>query len=196
VVGNVGFGGIAGVDGTLGAGDIATDFVSASYAGAPPMDVFPAPGGALVGSGDATTVVEDDFNCTQRPAGTPDAGAYLADPSGNPGWTLQAGFKECGGGGGDDGTTDDGGLDESGSGSASEGADSADSGADDASASDASASASAASETATGGSGSDAGADGGDGGDDEGCGCTAGSPVGSAGLLAMILLALRRRITR
>ncbi|MBC8067261.1 MAG: right-handed parallel beta-helix repeat-containing protein, partial [Deltaproteobacteria bacterium] len=135
VVGNVGVGTVSGIDATLGAGDIATDFVAASYAGVPPIDVFPAPGGALIGSGDPGTVVEDDFNCTQRAGGTPDAGAYLADASGNPGWTLRAGFKECGGSGGDDGTTGDGGtVDDSSGGGPSEGADS---GASDASAGEA-----------------------------------------------------------
>lgn len=197
VAGNVGVGGFA--IGTLGAGDITADFVSASYAGAPPLDAFPAAGGALANGGDLGYVVADDFNCDARPGTEADVGAYLFDAEGNPGWTLQAGFKECGAG--NEGGSSDGGVDSSGDGSAS--ADSGDgSGAasDSASASgSASASASGGDASATGASagtdgetGTEAGADG--GGDDKGCGCTSGPREGLAWALPILVgLGLRRR---
>jgi MYXO-CTERM domain-containing protein len=90
--GNVGVGGFSGPTGYDGGGDIGADFVSASYAGAPPMDVFPANGSALVGAGDPRYAAADDFNGTPR-NGAADVGAYLFDAAGNPGWTLDEGFK-------------------------------------------------------------------------------------------------------
>jgi hypothetical protein len=93
VAGNIGSGGVAGTTATgLDSGSLATDFVSAHYDGAPPIGLFPAMGGALVTAGDATHVVADDFNGTPREEA--DVGAYAYDASGNPGWTLEAGFKE------------------------------------------------------------------------------------------------------
>jgi MYXO-CTERM domain-containing protein len=107
IAGNVGMGGISGFDATLGAGDLATDFVGGSFAGAPPADLFPAAGGALVGAGDPAYAVTDDFNCLARPGEAPDVGAYGFDAEGNPGWTIAAGFKTCAGeGGGTDGGGD------------------------------------------------------------------------------------------
>lgn len=85
--GNVGVGSGTGV----AAGDIAADFVMASYAGAPPMNVFPAAGGALVGAGDAAHVADDDFDGTPR-MGVADVGAY-AFASGGPAWPIAEGFK-------------------------------------------------------------------------------------------------------
>jgi Right handed beta helix region len=192
VLGNVGVGGITGIDGVLGAGDIAVDFVDADYDGAPPIDVFPAPGGALLGSADASAAVEDDFNCLARGGAAPDAGAYLFDAAGNPGWTLQAGFKECAAGGDGGSSDDDGGVDSSGD------DDGGGSGSSDGSASATGASATGASATgasATAGSegGTDAGADGGDGGNDKGCGCRSGSRDRLAWLLPLLPLVLRRR---
>jgi hypothetical protein len=89
--GNVGTGGVSNELG-FGAGDFSTDFVSASFEGAPPMDVFPAVGSALQGAGSATYVPADDFNGTPR-NGAADAGAYTFSAGGNPGWTLAPEFK-------------------------------------------------------------------------------------------------------
>jgi len=85
--GNAGMGGVS--DGALAIlpGDFDVDFLGASYAGAPPMSVFPAPGGALVAAGSPVHVVSDDFNGTPR-AGIADIGAYLFSADGNPGWEL------------------------------------------------------------------------------------------------------------
>jgi hypothetical protein len=91
--GNVGVGGFSGPSsGYDESGDIGTDFVSASYAGAPPMDVFPASGSALIGAADPRYLAPDDFNGSPRD-GAADVGAYLFDAAGNPGWTLDGGFK-------------------------------------------------------------------------------------------------------
>jgi hypothetical protein len=68
-------------------GHIDVDFVGASFDGAPPMSVFPAPGGALVAAGSPVYVVADDFNGTPR-VGIADIGAYLFSADGNPGWEL------------------------------------------------------------------------------------------------------------
>ncbi|MBT8491514.1 MAG: right-handed parallel beta-helix repeat-containing protein, partial [Deltaproteobacteria bacterium] len=66
VVGNVGSGELVGVADGLAAGDLSTDVVDADLSGAPPMNVFPAAGGALVGAGDPRFVTEVDFNGTAR----------------------------------------------------------------------------------------------------------------------------------
>ncbi|MEJ7728598.1 MAG: right-handed parallel beta-helix repeat-containing protein [Polyangiaceae bacterium] len=93
--GNLGVGSFSGPSsGYDESGDIDADFVSASYAGAPPMDVFPANGSALVGAGDPRYAATDDFNGTPRD-GTADVGAYRFDAAGNPGWTLDGGFKDA-----------------------------------------------------------------------------------------------------
>ena len=77
---------------SLASGDLGLDFVNASFAGAPPIDVFPNAGSALVGSGSTDHVAPDDFNGTPR-VGTPDVGAYAYASAGNPGWTLTEAFK-------------------------------------------------------------------------------------------------------
>lgn len=100
IAGNVGVGGISGFDATLGTGDLAADFVAGSFAGAPPADLFPATGGALVGAGDPAYAVTEDFNCLARSGEAPDVGAYGFDAAGNPGWTIAAAFKTCAGEGG------------------------------------------------------------------------------------------------
>jgi len=92
MIANVGTGSLSGVsDGFDASGDIATDFTSASYSGAPPQDLVP-PAGRLVGGADATNLPTDDFNATSRNPQL-DIGAYRSNASGNPGWPLQAGFK-------------------------------------------------------------------------------------------------------
>ncbi len=101
VLGNVGVGDLSGVSGALATGNLGNDFVSASYAGAPPMDVFPKAGSALIGTGDAARVVLEDFD--RRPRnGVADVGAY-AYAAGPPGWTITAGFKTTTTPGGDAG---------------------------------------------------------------------------------------------
>ena len=89
------FEGNAGVgEGTLPltSGDLDLDFVDASFAGAPPMDLFLMPDGALMASGSAAHVAEYDFNGTPRD-GAPDVGAYAYAGGGNPGWPLSETFK-------------------------------------------------------------------------------------------------------
>lgn len=86
MVGNVGEG--SGVDAASFG-----DFVDASYAGTPPMNVFPTSGGALVGAGSTEHVVADDFNGTPR-MGVADIGAYAFAEGGNPGWMIMPGFKD------------------------------------------------------------------------------------------------------
>ncbi|MET0230046.1 MAG: right-handed parallel beta-helix repeat-containing protein [Rhodanobacteraceae bacterium] len=95
LVANVGTGSLSGVSGGFDAGgDIAADFGSASYSGAPPQDLVPRTG-RLVGTADAATLAPDDFNAVLRfPA--LDIGAYRSDPAGNQGWPLQPGFKQLG----------------------------------------------------------------------------------------------------
>lgn len=94
--GNAGEGATVGIaSGWNGTGVLATDFVAANLSGATPNDVFPAFGSILIdttSSEPTSNSVPDDFNGTPR-AGFDDIGAYAYDPSGNPGWPLQADFK-------------------------------------------------------------------------------------------------------
>jgi hypothetical protein len=94
VAGNVGAGRLSGGTGgfTSGSG-MSTDFASASFAGAPPIDVFPKGGGALVAAGIARYLPQYDFNGSPR-GGIADVGAYKYQPGGNPGWVVTAAFKE------------------------------------------------------------------------------------------------------
>lgn len=93
VAGNVGEGGISGTSSGYTEGNgLAADFVAADYAGAPPIDLFPAAGSALVGAGAADHVTAVDFNGLPR-SGAADAGAYGFQPGDNPGWPLGSGFK-------------------------------------------------------------------------------------------------------
>ncbi|MGB5694243.1 MAG: right-handed parallel beta-helix repeat-containing protein [Polyangiales bacterium] len=89
--GNVGIGGVGGSLSMLN-GDLGADFVAASFAGEPPMDLFPAVGGTLVSAGSSAHVTFDDFNGTPRD-GVADVGAYAFSADGNPGWALSAAFK-------------------------------------------------------------------------------------------------------
>ena len=91
--GNIGEGGISGGNsGYLDGGGLNGDFVSGNANGAPPIDLFPAVGSALIGAADASHAVSFDFNGTPR-EGSVDVGAYRFDDSGNPGWTISAAFK-------------------------------------------------------------------------------------------------------
>ena len=93
VIGNVGAGGLSGgSEGYASGNGIAVDFVDAGYRNAPPIDLFPPQGSALIGAGAAEYTPANDFNGTPR-AGSADAGAYQHAPGGNPGWALSAGFK-------------------------------------------------------------------------------------------------------
>lgn len=92
VVGNVGVGGMMGGRGGYVDGDLSADFVGAGFHGDVPNDVFPA-AGALQGVAVSDYAPEVDFN--GLPVNDPpDVGAYAYRADGNPGWTLQAGFKE------------------------------------------------------------------------------------------------------
>ncbi len=92
VAGNVGQGGIAGKSSGYANGNgIGSDFVSGHF-GVPPIDLFPAPGSALLGAGDPAYATATDFNGEARRT-PPDAGAYSFVPDGNPGWSVAAGFK-------------------------------------------------------------------------------------------------------
>jgi len=90
--GNVGIGGVSDGSLTIVAGDLSADCVDASFVGEPPMDVFPALGGALEAAGSDAQVATDDFNGTLR-NGVADVGAYAYSADGNPGWALDNGFK-------------------------------------------------------------------------------------------------------
>jgi hypothetical protein len=93
VAGNVGSGGIEGASGGYSnGGGIAADFVDGHHDGAPPIDLYPRAGSALIAAGSASHVTDVDFNGTPR-SGNRHVGAYNYVPSGNPGWTLSAGFK-------------------------------------------------------------------------------------------------------
>jgi hypothetical protein len=97
VAGNVGSGGISGTSGGFTNGNgIAADFVSGHFNGAPPIDLFPKAGSALIGAGAAAHVTAEDFNGTAR-GGVADVGAYRFQTGGNPGWPLSAAFKAMGG---------------------------------------------------------------------------------------------------
>jgi MYXO-CTERM domain-containing protein len=191
LAGNVGTGGVAGgPGGGYVDGDPAVDLLDAHFGGAPPIDVFPAPGGALVGAGDPAYVPEDDFNTLAR-GGVADVGAYLFDPDGNPGWPLAPEFKgfpsgsgDTDGETGDTGDTADSGLDDTGGGGGTGGGDdrggpgtSTDAGSNDG-----------------GGASETEGSAGGSGGDGGGCGCraTPTRPLGGA-LVLLVALARRRR---
>ena len=90
--GNVGVGGVSDASLMMLSGDLSMDFVDASFAGEPPMDLFPKPGSTLRASGSEPHVTPDDFNGTLR-EGVADVGAYAFSADGNPGWMLEAGFK-------------------------------------------------------------------------------------------------------
>ena len=92
VIGNIGQGGLVG--GTSGYTDgngIAGDFVNGNFSG-PPIDLFPAPGSALIGAADGSRAPGLDFNGTAR-AAPHDAGAYAYAINGNPGWEIAERFK-------------------------------------------------------------------------------------------------------
>ena len=93
LAGNVVQGGVAGANNGYVMGDLTSDFLSAHYQGTPPIDVFPAPGSALLGAGVAMYAPADDFNATPR-GDDIDAGAYAYAADGNPGWPIDAGFKD------------------------------------------------------------------------------------------------------
>lgn len=190
LVGNVGVGGVSGGMGGVSAGDLAADLVDGHYAGVPPIDVFPAMGGALVGTGDPAYVVDDDFNTTPR-GGVADVGAYAYDPAGNPGWPLAEEFKEFPDDGG--GTGGDTGGDTTGDETGDVGSDGL-----DGSGMDTGPGGSGTSGGGTGqGSGSGGSAGAGDGDGDGGCGCRTRGRGGEVGGLVLLLLfgARRRRRT-
>lgn len=90
---NAGTGTLVGVSaGFDGSGNIAVDFASAGYAGAPPMDLVP-PGGRLAGNAALAHLPVLDFNGQLRQPQA-DIGAYRSNPLGNGGWPLQGGFKD------------------------------------------------------------------------------------------------------
>lgn len=192
LAGNVGLGGVSGgAGGGYVDGDPAVDMLDGHFGGAPPIDVFPAAGGALVGAGDAAYVADDDFNTLPR-GGVADVGAYLFDPGGNPGWPLAPEFKgfpddgggETGGETGDTGAESGGGVDETGdSGGASEGGNNDVTGGSGGGASE------GGSNDSTGSAGADGGSDGG------GCGCSNSAPSRPLGALLLVVLGLvgRRR---
>lgn len=97
LAGNVGRGGLSGAaTGYVNGNGIAADFVNAHFNGAPPIDVFPRPGSALIGAAAAGHLTAVDFNGTAR-SGSADSGAYRYGSGGNPGWRIAAGFKTTAG---------------------------------------------------------------------------------------------------
>ena len=75
-----------------GNGDITIDFVDVDWR-SPGRDAFAIAGSTLIGAGDPAFVTDVDFNGTPR-NGKLDVGAYVYDPSGNPGWQVTSGFKD------------------------------------------------------------------------------------------------------
>ncbi len=62
-------------------------------------DFYPTGDASFVNAGDPSAqawVPELDFNGAARDGDAPDAGAYEWDGEGNPGWTVQEGFKQLG----------------------------------------------------------------------------------------------------
>ncbi|MBT8130740.1 MAG: right-handed parallel beta-helix repeat-containing protein [Gammaproteobacteria bacterium] len=93
LAGNVGVGGLSGGNaGYVEGNGLSVDMIGANYNGSPPVDVFPAPDGALNGAGSAAHVTALDFNGNER-NGVADVGAYAFSQSGNAGWILSEGFK-------------------------------------------------------------------------------------------------------
>ncbi len=189
---NVGVGGLSGAGVGYVDGNLVADFVSATFSGGVPNDVFPAVG-ALVGAADPAYAVETDFNGLPV-NGSPDVGAYAFDASGNPGWTLQAGFKQFpdidegdtdgesdGGDGGETGDGDSsGGAGDSASGGDGGGGDGGDGGGGDGGGGD-------------GGSGGVATTDPGADGDSGSGGCSVGGRGGAPLVLSLTLLGLWAR---
>jgi hypothetical protein len=83
---------LSGRPGGFTEGSLENDFIDAHFGGAPPIDVFPQAGGALVGAGDAGYVPELDFNGAAR-GGAANVGAYRFASGGNAGWVLAPQFK-------------------------------------------------------------------------------------------------------
>ncbi len=198
LVGNIGLGGISGGESGYVDGDIVADFVAAHTDGGVPNDVFPAMG-ALVGAADPTYATDVDFNGLPL-NGTPDVGAYAFDADGNPGWTLQAGFKQFpdgdDGGGETDGGGTDGGGDDSGSSGDDMGGSGPDGGSGGGGGSNGGGTDGGSGETDgvggdTDGSAADSMGDGGEGG----CGCRSSGEGGPLGVLVLLGLGafLRRR---
>ena len=69
-------------------GNLLSDFVNFAA-----RNAFPALGSKLIGAGVASLQPGDDFNLTSR-SGSADAGAYVYDVDGNPGWTIAPSFKQ------------------------------------------------------------------------------------------------------
>lgn len=92
VAGNRGVGALAGVTTGFTVGALATDVESGSYAGAPPMDLFPRAGSSLLAGGDVAYAATDDYNGRAR-NGVADVGAYAFAPGGNPGPPIGPGIK-------------------------------------------------------------------------------------------------------
>ncbi|MEO7433448.1 MAG: right-handed parallel beta-helix repeat-containing protein [Dokdonella sp.] len=89
---NIGSGALSGVSsGFDSSGAIGDDFVDASSGGTPPQNLIPK--ARLLGSADGTLLPNDDFDGLSR-AGATDVGAYRARSNDQPGWALQAGFKQ------------------------------------------------------------------------------------------------------
>ncbi len=92
VVANAGQGALSGVStGFVGTGNVATDFFGASLSGVPPQNLIPK-GALLAGAASATYLPFDDFDGYSRAAHA-DIGAYRANASGTPGWTIAPAFK-------------------------------------------------------------------------------------------------------
>jgi len=62
-------------------------------------DFYPSSSATIINVGDGSSeawVPQFDFNGAPRDGAAPDAGAYEWDGEGNPGWTVQEGFKQLG----------------------------------------------------------------------------------------------------
>ncbi|MHC4717012.1 MAG: Calx-beta domain-containing protein, partial [Planctomycetota bacterium] len=74
------------------AGNVDSTDVNADFGDVVNLDFFPIPGSGVIGAADPAYLQPDDFNGTDR-TGTQDAGAYVYNAAGNPGWTIVPWFK-------------------------------------------------------------------------------------------------------
>ena len=93
VLNNIGQGSLVGIStGFDNSGNLANDFINASFSGNLPQDVFPKTGSLLVNTANSQWNANDDFNVNSRAASL-DVGAYRYSTEGNPGWVLAEEFK-------------------------------------------------------------------------------------------------------
>lgn len=92
---NVVSGLVEGVDLTSAGGGVLPGGGDGDFVDPALWDFYPSPNSTLLAAGDPDGFVPTvDFNGVARDGSAPDVGAYEYDGEGNPGWTLQEGFKD------------------------------------------------------------------------------------------------------